>query len=292
MMKRRPIPPFLDQFEAYTASLTADDNLIVYFSGHGYLNEITDLGYWVPVEAGKETKDFIPNSLVRDYIEITKAHHIFLILDSCFSGKLFSQFKTAADVYDRMEIDPSRWALTAGRAEVVTEGALGDHSPFAKSLMGFLERTKTALSTQLLCAKMVEAVGTNANQLPRGEPLNGVGHQGGQFIFRRKAVSQSDITDKPEELKPLEENTQKFTEKSPKERLNESTTLDLIQKMEIEGRLAEAEIWNEKLAYLRKTVASMAEGSHKFQIKMEIRDTEKELATVVETIKEIQKRNQ
>ncbi|MEM7102240.1 MAG: caspase family protein [Bacteroidota bacterium] len=281
----------LDQLETYSTTLGELDNLIVYFSGHGYRNDITDIGYWVPVEATKETKDFVPNSLIRDYIEINKAHHIFLILDSCFSGKLFSQFKSIQEVYDRMEADPSRWALTAGRDEVVTEGALGDHSPFAKSLIGFLDRTETAISTQLLCAKMVEAVGSNSGQLPRGEPLNGVGHQGGQFIFRRKAVSQSDRIDKPEELETLSKQTKEHSEKTPTEKVDTSETLDFIQKLELKGLIGEAEAWNEKLSYLRSTHAAMAEGAHKFQIKMEIRQTEKELAAVVEKIKAVQDRN-
>ena len=41
----------LDQFDAYREQLTGNDNLLIYYAGHGYLDEQTNRGYWMPVDA-------------------------------------------------------------------------------------------------------------------------------------------------------------------------------------------------------------------------------------------------
>ncbi|WP_250630292.1 caspase family protein [Rhodoflexus caldus] len=38
-----------DKFEYFANKLEKGDNLVIYFSGHGYLNTRTNIGYWIPL---------------------------------------------------------------------------------------------------------------------------------------------------------------------------------------------------------------------------------------------------
>ena len=179
-------------FRYFKRKVTPKDNFIVYFSGHGEYDKDFGVGYWIPVEAGKEANyQYIPNSEVRNILTSIKSHHTFLMVDSCFSGALFAK-GTGRNIPLRKERDPSRWGLTAGRNEIVTDGSPGANSPFAQSILYQLKNTEQPLGVAELCDKVLEVVSANAEQTPRGEPLKVEGHQGGQFVFHLKMDELAD----------------------------------------------------------------------------------------------------
>ena len=64
------------------------DNLVIYFSGHGRHDEHFG-GNWVPVEAGiaeEDWPDYLSNDQIKGYLSRINSRHTFLIADSCFSG--------------------------------------------------------------------------------------------------------------------------------------------------------------------------------------------------------------
>jgi len=68
-----------------------DDTLLIYYSGHGYSNPSTKLGYWIPHDAGGNTTtrtNWLTNAEVRGVIRRVKCRHVLLISDSCFSGDI------------------------------------------------------------------------------------------------------------------------------------------------------------------------------------------------------------
>jgi uncharacterized protein (TIGR02145 family) len=164
-------------------TITPADNFVFFFSGHGEFDSVFNEGYWVPVDAKEGAlEDYLPNSKIRTVLNAIKSHHTFLVVDSCFSGSLFMNFKSSG-VAERLEKDPSRWGLTSGRNEIVGDGEPGKHSPFAESLIYHLKNNDQPLSVSALSNKVVEDVVTQSRQTPRGEPLNVDGHRGGQFVF-------------------------------------------------------------------------------------------------------------
>lgn len=175
--------------------VTPEDSLVIYFSGHGEYDPILDEGYWIPVDAGAGAmEDYIPNSKIHKVLGAIKSRHTFLIIDSCFSGSLFMQYRSATGA-DRLEALPSRWGLTSGRNEVVPDGPVGEHSPFADSLLNQLRLSAGDLGVGELCQRVVESVAARSQQIPRGEPLRVEGHEGGQFFFRLKqSHSATDAT--------------------------------------------------------------------------------------------------
>ena len=167
------------------------DNLIIYFSGHGYANPRTKRGAWVPIEAHPDTpSEYINNSTIIDYIKDIPTLHTFLISDSCFSGKLFAQFRDLGTQghYHKIYQHPSRWGLSSGGDEVVADGHWGGNSPFATHLINFLQQnTEPLLSVSELITKVQRAVGINHPQQPVGNRIYNVGDTGqGQFVFRLK----------------------------------------------------------------------------------------------------------
>jgi WD40 repeat protein len=176
----------LDALNNYVDNLTEDDQLIVYYSGHGHYNKQLDEGYWIPVDAmkGKEL-DFLPNSTLVKYLKAIPAKHIFLVVDACFSGSLMSS--GTRGFLENVTQFKSRWALTSGRYEVVSDGLEGKNSPFAEYFIKYLnENTKPKFAVSEIVGYVKQAVSNNAEQTPWGNAIRNAGDEGGEFIFELK----------------------------------------------------------------------------------------------------------
>ncbi|AEE54574.1 SUMF1/EgtB/PvdO family nonheme iron enzyme [Haliscomenobacter hydrossis] len=172
-------------FDRLIDVVTEQDNLIVYFSGHGRHHERRG-GYWIPVEAGtsdEDWSDYIPNDTIKSYLGKIKSFHTFLIADSCFSGSLFIDKSKEKFSGDRRDTEPSRWGLTSGKKEIVSDGHPGQHSPFATALLDVLRKADQPPGVMRICDLVLEKVAANAEQTPMGSPLQVLGHQGGQLVL-------------------------------------------------------------------------------------------------------------
>lgn len=174
-----------NEFFRLIRKVTPQDNLVVYFSGHGRYDEQFG-GNWVPVEAGTsddDWADYLSNDQIKSYLGKIKSKHTFLIADSCFSGSLFMDKSKEKIAGDRLDTVPSRWGLTSGKKEIVSDGNPGQHSPFAQALLDVYARADQPPSTTMVCAMVMEMVIANAQQTPMGSPLAIDGHKGGQMVF-------------------------------------------------------------------------------------------------------------
>ncbi|MEM6348559.1 MAG: caspase family protein [Bacteroidota bacterium] len=161
-------------------------NLLLYYSGHGWYDEFLEQGYWIPVDATLDDFSmYVSNSTIRDFLNGIQTHHTLLLADSCFSGSLFATGEGKSIANTRLEQDPSRWGITAGRNEVVSDGTAGENSPFAANLLEELRKNES-IGVQELSFKVLEKVAADDKQTPRGEPLRVRGHKGGQFVFRKR----------------------------------------------------------------------------------------------------------
>ena len=72
-----------------TKKLKENDNLLIYYAGHGELDKSENRGYWLPVNASTKSRaEWISNQRIVDRVKATKAKHVLLMVDSCFSGSL------------------------------------------------------------------------------------------------------------------------------------------------------------------------------------------------------------
>lgn len=180
----------LSAFRKLANAVTDQDNLIIYFSGHGHF--ISKTGYWIPVDAHTEEEyenEFINTAGIVDRLRTINSLHTFLIIDACFSGTLITQIRSAP----RSERYKSRRVLTSGRAEVVSDGPPGGNSPFAKAILTELkDNTNRYISASKLIAEVRDYVQQESQQTPTDARLVNADDQGGDFIFHLK-ISEAEI---------------------------------------------------------------------------------------------------
>ena len=158
--------------------LTAEDQLIVYYAGHG--ENDPDLGaYWVPVD-GQPNTDFTwyaADDITRELKRINSLS-VLVISDSCYAGGLSRgglEEKPAKSARDRYLAKASRLKsrqlITSGGEEPVADGGGGGHSVFARALIEALSSMPEATFTasELFEEKVKPAVISAANSVSEGQ---------------------------------------------------------------------------------------------------------------------------
>lgn len=161
------------------------DNVLVYFAGHGHLDEVTRRGYWLPVDAEADSQaNWISTSDVTDTLAAIPAAHAMVIADSCFSGSLL---RGSADTIGKLRSKRSRTVITSGGLEPVLDGGRSfgrnRHSVFANALLNELRSNNSPLEAGRLFLAIRDIVSNNAEQTPQYAPIRNAGHDGGDFIF-------------------------------------------------------------------------------------------------------------
>ncbi len=183
----------LKAFSKLRASLQPQDNLLVYYAGHGFLDDAAQAGYWLPVDAESDNvANWIANDDLTRAIRTLDAKHVMLVVDSCYSGTLLRdadiKLKTGGEtaMLKRFSDKRARTVLTSGGVEPVVDGGGGGHSVFAKAFLDALAENPGALLGQDLYAKLRRPVMLNADQTPEYADIRKAGHEGGDFIFVRR----------------------------------------------------------------------------------------------------------
>lgn len=180
-------------------SLTAKDNLLVFYAGHGELDEVNQRGHWLPVDAERDsTANWIPSTAVTDILNIMRAKQILLVVDSCYAGALtrssVARLRTGMTADEQlhwfrtMASKRSRTVLTSGGIAPVLDAGAGRHSVFAKALLEVLEASQDTLDGQRLYREVAARVAYAAanlrfEQVPEYAPIRHAGHEAGEFFL-------------------------------------------------------------------------------------------------------------
>jgi hypothetical protein len=162
-----------------------EDSVFIFYAGHGYLDEMSDTGFWIPYDGGKDIyaqDNWLANNQIRGFIKKMKARHIALVSDSCFSGDILNPSRGLVsgitdeyfqNAYNRV----SRQVLTSGASETVP-----DVSPFAQQLKLALEGNNRPYLDPLILYNEIR-LGV-LDTMPLFGELKGSGHQdGASFIL-------------------------------------------------------------------------------------------------------------
>lgn len=168
-------------------NLKSQDNLLIYYAGHGYFDADANRGYWLPIDAAKmTTADWISNADITDKLKAIKSKHVIVIADSCYSGSLTRgvsiKVKTTG-YYHKISFKRSRTVLTSGGLEPVADSGGGKHSVFADVLLKTLRENDNIIDGTELFSKIRRPVMLNANQTPQYSDIRLAGHEGGDFLF-------------------------------------------------------------------------------------------------------------
>jgi hypothetical protein len=175
----------------YRKKLTTNDNLLIYYAGHGWLDKDADEGYWLPVDSDKEDSvNWISNATITTQVRAYNAKHVMIIADSCYSGKLSRGLNLQASKSEipahlmKMARHKTRVVLTSGDLEpVADDGGKGNHSLFNSELTKVLKGNNSVLTASELFNKILRPMMTNSDQKPRYSDVKKAGHDGGDFIF-------------------------------------------------------------------------------------------------------------
>ena len=180
----------LDAFDEYREILTKEDNLLIYYAGHGYLDEENDSGYWMPVDARPNRRGaWLSNTAITKTLKALKANHVMVMADSCYSGTLtrgLSIKKRSSDYVREAVAKKTRVVITSGGLEPVADKSGGNHSPFASVFLDILNSNNGVLDGTKLFNKMKRPVMLKADQTPAYSDVRKAGHEGGDFLFVRR----------------------------------------------------------------------------------------------------------
>lgn len=191
----------LIELDALSRRSMSNDNVLIYYAGHGFMDTETQKGFWVPVDAsGVDKTTFLRNSTIRDELTTiaSRVKHTLLLSDSCFSGSLLRSATRgiAPEVdsekyYQKVANKKSVQIFTAGGVEFVDDNyKASGHSPFTYFLLSELENNdKPLLTVSELSGNVKKAVANNVEQVPESGVLMGAGDELGEFIFIKLNVA-------------------------------------------------------------------------------------------------------
>lgn len=185
-LKNATYVQMIEAFDDLSNKITSNDNLLVFYAGHGWWDDSKNLGYWLPCDAKKANTAFwIRNSTISDYMGSIHTKHTLLIADACFSGSIFktrNAFNDAQPAINKLYELSSRKAMTSGNLKEVP-----DKSVFLQYLTKRLtDNTEKYLSSDVLFASFRQAVLNNSSTEPQYGTIQNAGDEGGEFIFIKK----------------------------------------------------------------------------------------------------------
>jgi tetratricopeptide (TPR) repeat protein len=178
---------FKKKFAEILEVIQPEDNLIIFYAGHGIWVEKEKKGYWLLTDAKRnDVNSWLSNKLVLEMIAKIPSRHTLLITDACFSGSVFKTRGLGADApiaLKEMDNKISRVAITSGNDTEVP-----DESVFMKYLVKALSDNKDKYLTaqKMFITQIIEAVMTETKTEPRYGTLELAGHVGGDYIFTKK----------------------------------------------------------------------------------------------------------
>lgn len=185
-LKNASYVQMIEAFDDLSNKIKEDDNLLVFYAGHGWWDDNKELGYWLPTDAKqKSTAFWIANSRISDYMSSINSKHTLLIADACFSGSIFktrSAFADAQPAINKLYELPSKKAMTSGNLKEVP-----DKSVFLQYLVKRLDNNKEKfISSDMLFTSFRQAVLNNSPTEPQYGTIQNAGDEGGEFIFIRR----------------------------------------------------------------------------------------------------------
>jgi len=190
------------------AKLTKKDNLLIYYAGHGEINDANQRGYWLPVDAETEsTANWISNLDITDMLNVIEAKHILVVADSCYSGTMSRTAQTRMNLGINDTKQRERWikimsktrariVMTSGGVKPVLDSGSNGHSVFASAFLDALANNQTVIEGYQLYKQVMHTVQNNAakfsiSQIPRYAPIQHGGGLGEFFFVPKRSDDNS-----------------------------------------------------------------------------------------------------
>lgn len=186
-----------NELKTWNQRLKPGDQVLFFFSTHGYYDRDSDRGYLIPSDGHADDQNnyftsWLSYDDLRTYLAPCKAGHLLVALDACYSGAFGirsnrkpddpaynESVDCAAKIGQAMQYK-GRQFITAGKVTEATPGK----SAFAAEI---LKTLRTGFNEDGMV--LIDDLAYRLHKLKSPEPEDGtfVGHQpGGDFVFVRK----------------------------------------------------------------------------------------------------------
>ncbi len=167
--------------------LKSKDRLLIFYAGHGLIDEVTSEGFWQGVDA-EELDDFtwIAIDDVRRNLRGLPARHVLVIADSVFPVALQRGSKSDRDrFFSELDSYVSRNAIISGGWEPKANEISGAHSVFTYFLLDILETNEEPYITSRQLFEMLQTrLSENTDLTPERVTVPNTGDEGfGDFTF-------------------------------------------------------------------------------------------------------------
>jgi hypothetical protein len=186
----------INDLKYLASNLKEHDNLLIYYAGHGQLEEFLGDGYWIPVDGKpKNPGTWLSHSSIRNILssEMLKAKNIALISDSCYSGALLRSGPSSLPITDQdysqkivgLSSLRSRQVFTSGGVEPVADGGRDGHSLFAYYFIKALKDNRLDFIDieNLFYSYVWKPVAEIGDQRPYVGRLKSIMDDNGQFVL-------------------------------------------------------------------------------------------------------------
>ena len=179
--------------------LTEEDNLLIYYAGHGEIDKGDQSAYWLPTDAERDnTANWLSSHSITQYLSVLEARHILVVADSCYSGAMTTGSIAAlpeqmADTKRKKWLQfmvkrKARTVMTSGGEKPVLDSGGGQHSVFAKAFIDVLKKNKGLMEDYELFRAVSGQVEKSASsigfeQSPQYSAMLHAGHEGSPFFF-------------------------------------------------------------------------------------------------------------
>lgn len=171
---------------------TDADQLLIFFAGHGYFDDTFGVGYLVAKDTQKPEDDtemlsYVSHSVIHDIVDRINCKHIFLVLDTCYSGtfdrliamrgqpEAVPKPLSTGDIQRKLEYTTRRYLTSGGKEQVP------DDSEFVRAFLEAL-RSKGGLDNILTVDEISSYMERLVNPKPRASGF-GSDEPGSDFLF-------------------------------------------------------------------------------------------------------------
>ncbi|WP_372364712.1 SUMF1/EgtB/PvdO family nonheme iron enzyme [Candidatus Uabimicrobium sp. HlEnr_7] len=184
----------LHYLREFSTGLKEQDSLIIFYSGHGVIDEWTNEGYWIPVDASEESLGkWVSNYEVKKFTDYCRARHILILCDSFFHG----DFLVTQEEKNDMENDMlTNWYVKKSRQVVYSAktpvDSINNRSAFTNAIIEALaENKQPQLITSALFLDVCALLVDHEEAFPFIRVMNH--NHNGEYFFFLAADSFKDV---------------------------------------------------------------------------------------------------
>jgi len=188
--------------------LKPDDNLVIYYAGHGIRlqSAVSETGYWLPVNSEPPPRDgfWLANEQITAHLARLPAKRIMVVADSCYAGLLSTNpsylFVDSKVGYTKEYVayklpKRSRLLISSGGDNPVLDTGGGANSVFGRAFLDELESNTGLLPSPELFSRVSKRVQASAAQdkfvqKPELKSIKDAGDEVGDFFFVPLALSR------------------------------------------------------------------------------------------------------